>query len=522
VTQAVFLVLLRRAGEIGPKTVLAGWLFKTTLYAVADLRKKQMRRRHHEQEAARMHAATTPPNPPDPQALELLNAALSRLSTADRDALVLRYFEGRPATEIAMTLGGTENAVRQRLFRALARLRKHLWRNGHIVTCAALAATLESTRSAAPAESLTTQLESLIGGTAPPSHIESLAQETIAMLTRAKAVSLLLAAGAGVCLMTAGVSVALLAAPPTTEEPPPATVVAATAATPPTPPTAPAASAAVKVLDVEFVGNHAIDSQVLLDQLTTQPPLTTRGPIQGPNWSVWIVRGKQDAAPGSQENVEADVKTLAGMGLFTSVRAETVPSTGNNQEAGVMVRFIVEERANATQHGPAESPKGTVVAAHAAAVAGDADGLLRCFKGPDDREITVLRQMARVVYTLHGLSEALKVRYGPEAAAQFDKLAHVAVDPGDIPQAKEQIEGESARVTLENSEPKEFVMSKVYGVWKVDPRVLTADIMRDVLDMALYVPRLTKVTKDIQANRYPTAGSALAAVQAILKPSTLP
>ena len=52
VAQAVFLVLARKAGSLGPKVVLSGWLFRTTRFVAARALRAELRRSMHETAAA--------------------------------------------------------------------------------------------------------------------------------------------------------------------------------------------------------------------------------------------------------------------------------------------------------------------------------------------------------------------------------------------------------------------------------------------------------------------------------------
>src|SRR5208282_6888600 len=51
ITQAVFIILARKAKSLGPKTILSGWLCRTARYVSANALTMQRRRQRREQEA---------------------------------------------------------------------------------------------------------------------------------------------------------------------------------------------------------------------------------------------------------------------------------------------------------------------------------------------------------------------------------------------------------------------------------------------------------------------------------------
>ena len=106
-TQAVFVILSKKAGSIRAGTVLEGWLFNTARNVCSNIRRKERARLRHER-AAGLQRAAVKSQPRSDHAEVAVDRALGRLREADRNALLLRFGEGRSVREVGDALFVTE------------------------------------------------------------------------------------------------------------------------------------------------------------------------------------------------------------------------------------------------------------------------------------------------------------------------------------------------------------------------------------------------------------------------------
>src|SRR5436190_464689 len=109
VTQQVFVLLAAKARSIRSGEAAAGWLLATTRYVALNSFRTEQRRRRYEREAAVMHEQQQQRHGDAPQwsvVAPLLDEVVAKLKREDRDALALRYFQGRSVADVAAAVAG--------------------------------------------------------------------------------------------------------------------------------------------------------------------------------------------------------------------------------------------------------------------------------------------------------------------------------------------------------------------------------------------------------------------------------
>jgi RNA polymerase sigma factor (sigma-70 family) len=200
VTQMVFTDLARKAAALTGHRVLSGWLFTSTRYAAAKAVRGEQRRRTREEEARLMEELNGDHSP----ALDwervrpVLDRALAGLGQRDREAILLRFFEGRDFAAVGARLELSANTARMRVERALDKLRAQLSRQGITSTTAALATVLaQQALAAAPAGLASSVTATAVAGGGATAGGAFLIFMNLTKLQMGTAAALLVAGGTG-------------------------------------------------------------------------------------------------------------------------------------------------------------------------------------------------------------------------------------------------------------------------------------------------------------------------------------
>src|SRR5436190_8696723 len=152
ITQAVFVILANKSRHLGKRIVLSGWLYQTARLTAVTFIRSEIRRARREEEAHMQKLLNETESDVWPQIAPLLDAAMAGLSETDRHAVLLRFFDGKSMKEVGAALGGSEDAAKMRVNRAVEKLRKFFSKRGVVFSAMGLTAAIAANSiQAAPA-----------------------------------------------------------------------------------------------------------------------------------------------------------------------------------------------------------------------------------------------------------------------------------------------------------------------------------------------------------------------------------
>ena len=126
IAQEVFVRTARHLKTYQGKAKFTTWLYRTTMNAAIDWRRKVARRREG---AEKYYREAEPIDAVDSDSSQVLEA-LDTLSHQEREAIVLVFYEDMTHREAAEVLGRKEGTVSWRIYQAKRKLKKYLQQDG--------------------------------------------------------------------------------------------------------------------------------------------------------------------------------------------------------------------------------------------------------------------------------------------------------------------------------------------------------------------------------------------------------
>lgn len=154
---------------------IGGWLYLAATNIALNLRKTENRRRRNEKETFAMRQESM--DAPDKSWIEikpLVDELIAALPIQQRQALVMRFFEGRQENEIATALACPRSTVASWIQRGLEKMRGGLQKKGVVVSVLVLTTLLTNNAKAATATLISKSLiDACIGRSLPSPAVET-------------------------------------------------------------------------------------------------------------------------------------------------------------------------------------------------------------------------------------------------------------------------------------------------------------------------------------------------------------
>jgi RNA polymerase sigma factor (sigma-70 family) len=186
ITQTVFVILARKAGSLGPKIVVPGWLCRTARYAAIRALTMQHRRLQREHTAYMQSPSNEGESDAWMHIEPLLDAAMAQLPEKDYNAVVLRFFKDRSFKEVSVALGTTEAGAKMRVNRALEKLRVFFINRGLTFSVAVIATSLTANSIQAAPPGLVATSIAAAKGIAVTASTSTLIKTTLEIMTWTK------------------------------------------------------------------------------------------------------------------------------------------------------------------------------------------------------------------------------------------------------------------------------------------------------------------------------------------------
>jgi RNA polymerase sigma factor (sigma-70 family) len=221
--QATFLVLVRKAGAVSPRGMVANWLYGVARRTAAKARGRAGRRRVRERPVDRVPEPAAAAEPAD-DLRPVLDEELARLPDKLRAAVVLCDLEGKTRAAAARELGWPEGTVSWRLAAARKLLAARLTRRGVTLGAGGLAS------AAVPPEVVAATIRAAAG--AVPARVEHLTTEVVTAMYLSKLKSAGLVLGLAAVVVAGGIGMAGSDGPKPAPNTPPAAAAKPAAAEP--------------------------------------------------------------------------------------------------------------------------------------------------------------------------------------------------------------------------------------------------------------------------------------------------